>query len=367
MYNIEEIKNTIICGNVLDELKLFPSESVDMVITSPPYYGLRQYKTEKVVWGGDSSCDHAWEFYTKKGISGGTKSKKVKTHGEDNFQIVQDSQHAFCKHCNAWLGELGREPDFNLYLDHLYLICDELKRILKSTGSLWWNIDDSRSGSNQGAGADRSGVKQGTNKGTKHTESKEFRSLLANTSVAKKSLMGIPDRFKIGLIDKEWVCRNDIIWWKPNQMPESTKDRFTDDFERLFFFTKNGNYYFEQQLEPYKSKENHAPRDKASEKYIGTDLFSKGGRDYYSQGGKNKRTVWSINTKAQKSSHIAVFPEELIRVPIQAGCPIEGIVLDPFIGSGTTGKVAKDLGCNFIGIEKNQEYIAYAKNRIGIE
>jgi site-specific DNA-methyltransferase (cytosine-N4-specific) len=365
LYNIEDIKNTILHGHVIDQLKKIPDNSIDMMVTSPPYYALRRYGTTPLVWGGDPNCNHEWEYGIKKGISGGTKSKKVKTHGTENFQIVPDTKFGFCVHCNAWLGEFGSEPTLQLYLDHSFMICEEVRRVLKPTGSLWWNIDDSRSGSNQGAGASRIGTKQGTNRGTNYMGDKDFKSILGGkTGIAKKSLMGIPDRFKIGMIDRGWVNRQEIIWWKPNAMTESMKDRFTDDFEKFYWFTKNGKYYFEQQKEPYKSKVDHKPRDKNSEKYDGTGLYSAGGRDYYSQGGRNKRAVWTINTKGYKGAHFATFPEELVKTPIISCCPENGIVLDVFFGSGTSGVVAKKNNRNFIGIELNPEYIELAEERL---
>lgn len=172
------------------------------------------------------------------------------------------------------------------------------------------------------------------------------------------------------MIDRGWVCRNEIIWHKPNQMPDSAKDRFTDDFEKMFFFTKNGKYHFEQQLEPYlKSLNRWAGNNLVAN---GESVWDKGtGQDSYrdrnmrpNPKGRNKRTVWSINTKAYKSSHVAVFPETLVETPILAGCPKNGVVLDPFFGSGTTGVVAVKNGCNYIGIERNAEYIEIAKKRI---
>lgn len=367
MYKIENIVNTILNGHVLEELQKIPDGTIDMVITSPPYYGLRSYNTNPVIWDNHSGCDHEWEQFVRKGITGGTKSSKVQIKGEENFQIVKDSVQGYCSKCNAWAGELGSEPTFQLYIQHLLEIFDEVKRVLKPTGSCWVNLGDSYSGSCQGAGGDRSGVKQGTNRGTLYTSSKEFKSLTANTSVQKKSLMGIPDRFKICMIDRDWICRNEIIWKKPNQMPSSVKDRFTVDFEKFYWFTKQGKYYFRQQLEPYVSKPNHKPRNKAKEKYEGTNLYSEGGRDYYSQGGRNKRCVWEINTRGLKEAHFAVFPPELITTPILASSPPNGIVLDIFMGSGTTGKVAKDLGRNFLGIELNKKYVEIAMKRIGID
>jgi site-specific DNA-methyltransferase (adenine-specific) len=359
LYKIKNIKNTILQGHVLSLLKKIPNESVDLGITSPPYWGLRSYKTEPQVWGGCPDCYHEWVYETKKGISGGIKSKKVRTKGTENFQIVKDSVYGFCIKCNAWLGELGGEPTLQLYVSNLVSIFDEFRRILKPTGSLWVNISDTYA-------ANRSyqvtGTKQvnGSQPMAKQPQAKD-------SGVVAKSLCGIPDRLKIAMIDNKWICRNEVIWHKPNQMPSSAKDRFTGDFEKFYWFTKsNKKYYFEQQLEEYVSEPNHNPRDKNSEKYNGTGLYSAGGRDYYSQGGRNKRTVWSINTKPYREAHFATFPPELIETPIIACSPEGGVVLDMFFGSGTTGLVAKKNGRDFVGIELNCEYIELAKKRLEI-
>lgn len=325
MVDIEQIKNSILQGDALSALRNIPDNSIDTVITSPPYYGLRSYNTMPVVWDDDNSCDHVWEYETKRGISGGTKSKKVQIKGETNFQIVPNTQSATCQKCGAWLGELGQEPNHRLFILHLLYVFIDCARVLKPTGSMWINIAD---------------------------------------CYFNKSLLGIPDRLKISLIDSGLICRNEIIWHKPNQMPQSVKDRFTNDYEKFYWFTKEGNYYFEQQLEPYSSTVTHKLRNKAQEKYKGTILFSNGGRDYYSQGGRNKRAVWSINTEPQKELHFAAYPKKLIETPIMSTCPEEGVVLDPFFGSGTTGVIAKQLGRNFVGIELNSEYIKIANERL---
>ena len=165
-------------------LKDIPDESVDCVITSPPYWALRDY-----------------------GID----------------------------------GQLGLEPTFTEYLDKLLAIFDEVKRVLKKTGTLWVNLGDTYSGMK--VGNTNNDQKEGVN-----TES--FKK--PKSQIADKSLLAIPDRFKIGMIDRGgWICRNDIIWWKRNAMPSSAKDRFTVDYERVFFFTKSQKYYFETQYEPY--------------------------------------------------------------------------------------------------------------------
>ena len=279
-------------GDALEVLKQMPSESVDMCITSPPYWNMRDY-------------------------------------GDKN--------------------QLGLEYTTSEFIDNLYNVFHEIKRVLKDEGSLWINIRDTYS-----KGIKRCGVKN-------------------------KSLSMIPERLIIKLLDDGWILRNDIIWHKPNAMPDSCKNRFTVDYEHLYFLTKKDKgYYFKTQYEPYtsniKSKKdninNNNDKDKRSalieSKMVrhganGTTLNSP---SKWSDKGRIKRTTWSISTKAYKEAHFATYPTELIECPIDAGCPEGGIVLDPFMGSGTTGVVAKKQGKHYVGIELNKEYIEIADNRI---
>ena len=279
-------------GDALEVLKQMPSESVDMCITSPPDWNMRDY-------------------------------------GDKN--------------------QLGLEYTTSEFIDNLYNVFHEIKRVLKDEGSLWINIRDTYS-----KGVKRCGVKN-------------------------KSLSMIPERLIIKLLDDGWILRNDIIWHKPNAMPDSCKNRFTVDYEHLYFLTKKDKgYYFKTQYEPYtsniKSKKdntnNNNDKDKRSalieSKMVrhganGTTLNSP---SKWSDKGRIKRTTWSISTKAYKEAHFATYPTELIECPIDAGCPEGGIVLDPFMGSGTTGVVAKKQGKHYVGIELNKEYIEIADNRI---
>ena len=184
----------------------------------------------------------------------------------------------------------------------------------------------------------------------------------------------IPERFALGMIDSGWILRNQIIWHKPNQMPQSATDRFTVDFEKIFFFVKQSTgYYFEQQLEPY---------TKPLDRWGGTDLEANGdstwdngtGQTAYrnrnmrpNPEGKNMRTVWSINTVPYSEAHFATYPEKLVERMIKSGCPENGVVLDPFMGAGTTGLVARKLNRNYIGFEINADYLKLANNRIRTE
>ena len=190
-------------------------------------------------------------------------------------------------------------------------------------------------------------------------------------STLNKSLLMIPERFAIKMIDNKWILRNEIIWHKPNQMPSPAKDRFTVDFEKIYFFVKKSkDYYFEQQLEPYTKLMNRWGGDvlKAngeSEWDKGTSQSTYRKRNMRpNENGKNMRTVWSINTKPFSEAHFAVYPEPLVERMLKAGCPENGIVLDPFMGAGTTAVVAKQLNRNYIGFDLNEEYIKIANKRI---
>lgn len=291
MYNIEDIKNTIINGDSLEVLKQLPNESVDMCITSPPYWQCRDYGVD---------------------------------------------------------GQLGLEYTVKDYIDNLSDVFMEVYRVLKKEGSLWINIRDTYS-----KGIKRSGVKN-------------------------KSLSLIPERLAIKMLDNGWILRNDIIWHKPNAMPDSCKSRFTVDYEHLYFYTKTEkDYYFETQYEEFKSERkqsNTAPKkeNKNKAKILTDSKMVRHGLEgstlndpsKWSDKGRIMRTTWDINTKPFRGAHIAPYPEKLIETPIKACCPEGGIVLDIFMGSGTTGVVAKKQGKNYIGIELNEEYIKIANDRI---
>jgi len=316
-----ELTNKIICGDSLSVLKTLPNESVDCVVTSPPYWALRNYGTNPVTWD------------------------------------------------DGWQGELGSEPDFNLYIEHLCQIFDETKRVLKDSGSCWVNLGDTYGGSCMGLSY------AGHSKG-KNSILPDDLSYLPKVAHSRgkfdKSLLLIPFRFAVEMVNRGWTLRNVIIWQKPNCTPSSAKDRFTVDFEYFFFFVKNKKYYFEQQIEPFKESTIKRCKGGCNENKgsfyqgLSKENFEKI-QDKILTGklkGKNKRAVWNIATSNFKDAHFAVYPPKLIETPIKAGCPEGGIVLDPFMGSGTTGVVAKSLNRNWLGIELNPEYAKMAEERI---
>jgi len=337
-----ETKNGILyCGNCLEILKQFLDESVDCVVTSPPYWSLRDYGQKSVVDFGD------------------------------------------------WKGQLGLEPDFNLYIEHLLLIFDEVRRVLKPTGTLWVNIADTYGGS--GMGTSRNGKKYEKSKETYSPTGVEDRSFSLRNTSYNKSLLLIPERFAVAMVERGWKLRNKIIWEKTNPIPESVKDRFTKSYEYVYFFVKSEKYHFNQLLEPvkessikrlqraYSSTHKHAQLDGRWNPLRGMyeklkDFKSSAGAEapFNPLKGRNMRDVWRFST-AQFSAkkfgvedvdHYAVFPEELPKRCIEAGCPTNGTVLDIFSGTGTTLVVAEKLNRKWIGIEVNPDYCRLAKKRI---
>ena len=304
--------NKIYEGDSLAVLKTFEPESIDLIITSPPYYGLRDYGTEGVIWDGldcehDFSINHNLNKSNHNGqntstLTGGRK-KLVEIINNDSF-----GQSHFCSKCNAWKGQLGQEPTPQLYISHLMAIMNECKRVLKKTGSLWVNIDDSHGGTGS----------KGSYKDPKYSEGRNGQVVSVSSKLSPKCLLAIPERFVIAMTDAGWIRRNTVIWYKPNGMPESAKDRFTIDFEYFYFFTKSPKYYFETQYEPYTK-----PMDRWGGQIMKMPKVTKTNgdepyavsyreRDYRpNPNGKMKRAVWSINTKPFPGAHYAVFPREI--------------------------------------------------------
>jgi site-specific DNA-methyltransferase (cytosine-N4-specific) len=315
-----EFLNRILQGHALDVLRTLPSESVDMCLTSPPYYSQRWYQTEPIIWDGNRACaNHDFQARTYSLHSGrGDAQKSAKYSEQAHIPDLQMSD-ATCKRCGAWRGELGLEPTVELYIEHLAQIFDEVKRLLKPTGTCWIVIGDKYAGSG-GAGGDYNpgGIREGQPRYGRCVPS----------GIPFKSICFAPYLLGIEMTKRGWIARQILCWHKPNRMPENVIDRYTVDWEPMLFFSKNRKYYF------------HKEKDR-------------------------RRSVWSINTKGQSDRHYAAFPEELCKIPIQAACPPDtGVVLDPFAGRGTVGIAALKLARNFIGIDLNPEYVELAKKNL---
>lgn len=329
---------TLYNEDVLTALAKVEDDSIDCIITSPPYWGLRDYGIE---------------------------------------------------------GQLGLEPDYKDYLNHMLQVTAELKRVLKPTGTMWWNHGDTYCGNKEGK----------TDKKVSDyvlDSQKELHKTIQE-GISEKSRMMLPERLAMRMIDEQnWTLRNDIVWNKPNHMPSSVKDRLSNGWEHIYFFTKARKYCFN--LDAIRIKwESRTKRDiqkaqsasfnlrvrntakgkiyssqyKATEKEI-AEYKTKQDEAHQRQGsyddplhtkplnplGKNPGDVWTITTKPYKEAHFATFPPDLPERCIKAGCPEGGTVLDPFAGSGTTLMVALKLKRNAIAIELKKEYCALIRKRV---
>jgi DNA modification methylase len=367
-----------------------PDESVHCVITSPPYYGLREYDAQAFTFGGKDACAHEWEF----------GSHSPQRHGDDGSggclgggRLHQSAtrigvvEHEICAKCNAWRGQLGLEPTPELFLSHMVDIFREVRRVLRDDGTLWLNVGD---------------------------------------SYASKNLMLMPHRLVMALQADGWWIRSTIIWHKPNAMPESVRDRPTTDFEYVFLLSKSAHYFYDS--------------DAVREPQTG-NAHSRGNGSTV-PGDRNKRTVWSIPTQSYSGAHFATFPPDLVAPMVKAGtseggccsscgasynrvvekpdfsqqprrstvkaegemvskgngyltsagqawqdwrnanpdrflgwapscecdvgAPLPTVVLDPFAGTGTTVMVATALGRRAIGLDLSSAYLDQARERTGL-
>jgi DNA modification methylase len=346
-------------GDCRDVLKTLPEESVHCVVTSPPYWGLRDYGT--ATWEeGDAACDHRiWGHAEGKPTPGGRGGSMPKQ------EVVQRAQ---CGKCGARRidSQIGLEPDFNAYIATMVEVFREVRRVLRSDGTLWLNLGDSYASSVNGRKA-----------ADIIDDDRTFRDKPFGTVIPglfkPKDLCGIPWRVAFALQSDGWWLRQDIIWAKPNPMPESVTDRCTKAHEYLFLMSKSARYYYDADAirEPISGTtidrwggvpERRGPNglDTVAHSLPTGEARTLGANP----DGRNKRSVWEIATAPFSEAHFATFPPALIEPCIKAGCPKGGTVLDPFGGAGTTGLVADRLGRNAILIELNPEYAAMAERRI---
>ena len=474
-------------GNVIDELKKIPSESVDCIVSSPPYYGLRDYsgvatyasedyddliriantdlqkhrdqvsESQKdkyyltkpvfneedkkwhaslkydtsVIWGGNPECEHEWSEYSEKIHNGRGDAQNSALYSRQSNIPDVEVKNSFCSKCGAWKGQLGLEILYKDYIEHLMLVMKELKRVLKKTGTLFWNMGDTYSGSG-GSGGDYNigGIREGQ---PKYKQEK--------SEIPSKSLMMMPERLAIEMIDDGWILRNKLAWFKRNAMPSSVSDRFSNKWEYVFFFTKSQKYYFDldsirkpmaessikrisqenipNQFKSGKSAEfaetdpvNNIPKimNNMHQKYQQEGAYKGSHSGYINEDGSLRvnlsganpgdvlfddtiydlytdssiqdafieylererpelliPSILDIPTMPHSFAHFAVFPETLVEPLIKAGCPSDGVVLDPFAGSGTVGVVAKKQGKSANLIEISPEYVEIIKNRLEIE
>lgn len=367
-------------------LRSLPAESVDCVVTSPPYYALRDYGTAEWM-GGDKNCDHvANPRATKKfgnpefNINRPSR-EETKTAGyyapicEKCGAIRQDNQLGLeeLHDCLAWAK--GKKPCNRCYVCAMRKVFAGVYRVLKPQGTLWLNLGDSyaaaRGGTHQPAETLAGGISGKTTSGENVNRSRHDGYNPARDAnrlgLRHKSLIGIPWRVALALQADGFILRSDIIWSKPNPMPESVKDRPTKAHEYIFLLSKSERYFYSAD----------AVRENAtgeSRNFNGSAGMKTGANGNRQDGGRanigdfvllrNKRTVWEIPTQPFPDAHFAVFPPTLIEPMIKAGCPDGGIVCDPFSGSGTTALETRRQGKHYIGCDLNAEYVEMARARL---
>jgi len=374
--------NRIHQGNVLDRLKDLPDRSIQCVVTSPPYWGLRDYGT--ATWeGGDKNCDHRIDRANRKV----TKKTNINQNKQNSVSGEFISDGNSCPKCGAIRkdNQLGLEETPEEFVENLVKVFREVKRVLKDDGTVWLNLGDSYYGGGWKGAAlnENSGDIQKAHKGTHCGEN--IKHDPKHPIIKTKDLVGIPWRVAFALQSDGWYLRQDIIWHKPNPMPESVTDRCTKAHEYIFLLSKSAKYFYDadaiaeesvtQENRPngvvrereynYESKRNNNPKTYLStERPKGYFKGKHGDKAFRAvRETRNKRSVWRINTKPYKEAHFAVFPEELPTLCIKAGSKEGDVILDPFFGSGTTGWVAQRLGRAWLGIELNPEYIKIAEKR----
>ena len=249
-------------------------------------------------------------------------------------------------------GQIGLEETPEKYIERLTNVFKEVYRVLKPNGTMWLNIGDSYAGNCSVTSTGRCGM----GKPRERIDHRVF------DGIKPKDLIGIPWMLAFSLRNAGWYLRQDIIWHKPNPMPESVTDRCTKSHEYIFLMSKSQKYYFDYEAI---QEEAVTQADRRIGKRVTYDGKRKGADEAYVV--RNKRDVWSINVMPNKEAHFATYPPKLVSTCILAGCPEGGIVLDPFMGSGTTGIVANKLGRHYVGIELNPQYVEMAKRRIGLE
>ena len=354
----------VIEGDVREVLKTFDDESVQCVVTSPPYWGLRDYGTAS--WeGGDEDCEHT--------INDGTFDPKK---GMVVERPDRSSDRSCCIRCGAKRidAQLGLEPTPEEYVENMVSVFQEIKQVLRKDGTVWLNLGDSYWGGKGKSGNSESTIRAG-GKGTTRPQDRK------HDIFKPKDLVGIPWRVALALQADGWWLRNDIIWSKPNPMPEAVKDRLTKSHEYIFLLTKSKKYYYDNEAikEPYMESSIQRINQASFDQQTGGDkdygkisVHSKntnsirGTLEKFKEnlgGGRNRRTVWEITTQPYPGAHFATFPEEIPEICIKAGTKKGDVVLDPFVGSGTVCAVASRLGRNSIGIELNEEYLKLARKR----
>jgi DNA modification methylase len=369
-----DTKPLLLTGHVIEVLKRLPSKSVQVCVTSPPYYQLRAYGTSPQVWGGDPACEHEWGPKVPGDTKGGSGTPNgrntaemeygrgepagqfcVKSQGKSTEEFVEknwsrtglgggipagqagprtnDKESAFCG-CGAWRGELGLEPSPELFVSHLADVFDELRRVLRDDGTLWLNLGDSYVGGGRGSGIGKDGSESiSSRQFWDQNDDGQVPLMRPGNGLKSKDLVGIPWMVAFELRRRGWYLRSDIIWAKLNGMPESVSDRPTRSHEYVFLLSKQARYFYDNES----VRSDYA---RLWNENNGGSLGGSGNTDRFEaahghlrggskpampdHGGANLRTVWSFPTKPYRKAHFATFPETLPERAILLGTSAYG-------------------------------------------
>lgn len=425
MIEISKIYNE----SCFDTMTRMDDNSIHCCITSPPYWGLRDYGTATWI-GGDKDCDHLTPRSKGEDIRNGDK-QGTNAGSRPNTQSI-------CHKCGAIRqdAQLGLEATPEEYVANMVAVFREVRRVLRPDGTLWLVLGDSYAGSGVHAAHHANpGISQSPKRGCTN-------GVPVPEGLKPKDLVGIPWRVAFALQADGWYLRQDIIWHKPNPMPESVTDRPTKSHEYVFLLSKSGtaklwvhrdkkysevvyelpepdyrwtdretdeelaeapadwktatyynkdtdeyelryrrfnlwrgcDYYYDNEAikEPVKEVSLkraeygwHGKGDHGQGNYAGLGHTDKMGTRFCDPNGRNKRSVWTVATQSYPDAHFATYPEKLIEPCVLAGCPRGGVIYDPFMGSGTTGLVAKNHGRRFVGSDLNSKYCTMADRRVG--
>jgi DNA modification methylase len=350
--------------------------SVQMIATSPPYFGLRKYDGEQdVEWptatyapmaglppltiaGCDAECEHEWADGRTLTLGGGASDKNTlwansgkgvqPNHKYSNTKAEKVTQGAYCQKCGGWRGPLGNEPTLEAYIAHLILCAREWRRVLRDDGCMFVNLGDSY------AAADTGG-KHGYTDGRTNRDKRGRAGV--PTGVPAKNLLMVPARFALAMQADGWILRSEMVWAKPNPMPESVTDRPTKAHEMIYLFSKRERYFWDADAVAEKSSGLTGGKFGSGGHEVGR-LRQDAGRERPADTGfRNLRTVLTIATQPYSAAHFATWPPALVEPMIKAGSRPGDTVLDPFSGSGTTGKVALELGRRYIGVDISAAYL----------
>ena len=355
---------TVLVGDCIDQMRALPDASVNCCVTSPPYFGLRSY--DEASLRIDPSLPEEKRAWLDAELLQRCVHERMGAvyHSDD---IPEDLRSYFVR------AEIGLEDTPDAFVARLVEVFREVRRVLRDDGTLWLNLGDSYA---RTGGTDRkvsASAKVGSTRNTLEQMS-DRTSKAASLGLKSKDLIGIPWRVAFALQDDGWHLRQDIVWHKPNALPESVRDRCTKAHEYIFLLSKRPRYYFDSEAikEPAVSEK---PAGNKRHKYADAYAADVLGKHRTKAGllaltgvkweKRNKRSVWTVATKPFKGAHFATFPPDLIEPCVLAGCPEGGVVLDPFGGAGTTGLVAKGLRRNAVLCELNPEYAEMARGRIG--